>query len=433
MTVNTRDLFELRIFFGVNPLEGWAKARPVLEILQRDGGSLAPTTFRPRYDKILPLTLEAVERHFSRRKAPDVLVLTGEQGVGIEWTGYPTGHVPASKLIMRVPFSLLAAPEGTERLLALTKALCRACPPVFGWGHSEEDVRLANEPLATDASAPLELTRVYWLTILGARMVDTLTRARVSSTPAHRIEALENGAVLIVTTALPAEALSPAGREAQVRALAHLRPDLRPDGAMDDLLDRSAKLQPVEARWDPNDDLLFRMIVEAVPLAERRAKALELNAYRPPGTDEWRPAPRALPADVENLADAVDDYHRQGQTFVARFHDELEGLMDGEPDVLPRIDGYFYLRDGLHNDSATLQRLMVPTLGAYLGTMMERHLDGRWTPRQNLDEAQIVVGNRAWLPFLRVKHFTQSKQAALDYSLTRYYREAERHAAETVR
>jgi len=71
---------------------------------------------------------------------------------------------------------------------------------------------------------------------------------------------------------------------------------------------------------------------------------------------------------------------------------------------------------------------MLPTLGAHLGDMLEFFLDGKWIPRRNLEESQVIVGERAWLPFLRVKRFVESKQAALDFSLWQFYREAERHA-----
>jgi len=427
MTVDsTREFFELRIFCAVNPLLAWERTTTVLDAL-RNAGALAPTQFRPRYDRIVPLTPDAIKRHFSRRKV-DVLVFSNEQGVSIEWTGYPPRTIPASKLIMRIPFQLIGGTEGADRVLALAKALCTACPPVYGWGHSEQDVKLADDPHATDAFASQGLVQAYWLTILGADMVERIGRAQVASTPAHRIETLDNGSILIVTSPQPDESLSPAAREAQARALAHLRPDLVSDRTLPNLHDRSAKLQPVQPQWDQSLDPFFHLIAGAVPLAERRAKVLELNAYRPLEVTEWRPAASVLPADVSDVADAVDTYHRSAQTFVAGHHDQLPGLMEAEPNVLPQIDAYFLFRDTLHKDPATLQRLMVPTLGAYIGTMIEDQLDGTWVPRRTLEESQIVVGDRAWLPFLRVRNFVQSQQAAIDYSLTRYFYEIRRHA-----
>src|SRR5438045_1246573 len=176
---NPTDLFELRIFFSQNPLAAWDTARRAVEVLLREAGDLAPTIFRPRYDKREPLTLEALERYFKRRNATDVLVLTGEQGLAIEWTPYPPGTNPDSKLIFRIPFPLIADMAHAERIVTLTKALCELIPPLYGWGHSEEDVRLANDPHGTDALAPLYLGQVYWLTILGVSMVENIGRERV--------------------------------------------------------------------------------------------------------------------------------------------------------------------------------------------------------------------------------------------------------------
>ncbi|WNG36092.1 hypothetical protein F0U61_22285 [Archangium violaceum] len=54
---------------------------------------------------------------------------------------------------------------------------------------------------------------------------------------------------------------------------------------------------------------------------------------------------------------------------------------------------------------------------------------GQWIPRQKLEEAQVLVGNRVWLPFLRAQSYMTSRQALLDYSLTQLYRAAERHCS----
>jgi len=423
---NPKDIFELRIFLSQNPFAAWDTTRRAVEVLLREAGDLAPTVFKPRYDKKEPLTIEALERYFKRRNDFDVLVLTGDRGLAVEWTPYPQGTNPDSKLIFRIPFALIAEAIHAEQIVKLTKALCELVPPLYGWGHSDEDIRLANEPHVTDALAPLELVQVYWLTILGASMVDKLGRDRVASAPAYRVERLNNGSVLIVTSPFPTECLSAVAREAQARALHHLRPNLPFDPILHDLLDRTSKLQPFSEQLNPDFTELFRMIIDSVPLAERRAKQMELSAYRPHESTEWRPASEALPPDVPGVNEAIDYFHRQAQTFIAGYHDQIPDLMEADPNTLPRIDVFFYSNDYLRQDPATLQKLMVPTLGAYLGTVLERYLDGRWVPRRNLEESQVIIGDRAWLPFLRVRHFLQSKPAAIDFSLTSCYHEAER-------
>lgn len=64
---------------------------------------------------------------------------------------------------------------------------------------------------------------------------------------------------------------------------------------------------------------------------------------------------------------------------------------------------------------------------AYLGEVLVRNLGGEWIPRKKLEESMVRVGNRAWLPFVRAWRYMRSNQSLLDYSLTQFYREAERH------
>ena len=434
----SEDRFELRIYSTVNPLVDWQSARAVLEILVREGGELAPTTIWKNQKSDVPFDLETARLELARTKQPVELYLgRQDNGMGIHWIGYSRTN-PASEFALTVPFAVVADPTQAEaraeRILALTAALCRACPPLYGWGHSHQDVRLGNDPNVTNAWAPKEVVEPYWLTILGAPMVRKLTRARVAATPAYRVDFLEDGSALIVIHRLPGEFASRPAREAQAKVLAHLRPDLNVDEILQVLLDRSARLQPVERRWDPDLAHLFQVISDFTPLAERRAKEIELNNYRPPEITEWLPSAKALPPDVEDVERVVDSYHQEGERFVMGFHDQIDGLAGAEPDSLAEVDVHFYLYDYPGTkDLATVEQLMLPSLGAYLGNLMESFLDGQWSPRRNLEESQVIVGDRAWLPFLRVKRFLQSKQAVVDYSLARYYREAERHAANVVR
>jgi hypothetical protein len=47
--------------------------------------------------------------------------------------------------------------------------------------------------------------------------------------------------------------------------------------------------------------------------------------------------------------------------------------------------------------------------------------------RQKVEESQVRVGKRVWLPFLRARRYMQSRQSLLDYSLTQFFHEAERY------
>ncbi|HEU4451752.1 MAG TPA: hypothetical protein VFR81_01795 [Longimicrobium sp.] len=430
-TDRSKDRFELRVLFKADTLAGWDEARPVLEALLAAGGGLVPTELRESPSKGKPLTPEAVERLFGGKKPPREIFLRNEEGVAWEWTGINPRKDPGSSLLIRIPFPLLAGADAGERVVALAEAVCRASRAAYGWGHSDEDLRLGNDPKRTNPWAPRELAEVYWLTILGPEMVKKLGRGKVESTPAHRVEVLDDGTALIVLTPDPSALLSREAREAQAAALAHLRGGTAEE-ILPSLLERSAKLAPLEeSAGEPHPDLayLYRRIAEAVPLARRRETEQALRARPVPPVTEWRPAAEALPADVDDVEAAVAKYEDQGETFVIGKHTEIPGLEDDEPDSLPAVDAHFHLRDYLKSsDAETLERLMLPTLGAHLGNLLVRFLDGEWVPRRKLEESQVIVGDRAWLPFLRVKHFLASKDAAIDSSLARFYREAERHA-----
>jgi hypothetical protein len=86
-----------------------------------------------------------------------------------------------------------------------------------------------------------------------------------------------------------------------------------------------------------------------------------------------------------------------------------------------------------HMPPAQRDRL-VPMLGGYLGELLVKHLGGHWVPRRSLLETAVVVGPRAWLPFLRAHHMLQvpsnSLGKSLDFTLSQFFHQAARHARE---
>ena len=74
-----------------------------------------------------------------------------------------------------------------------------------------------------------------------------------------------------------------------------------------------------------------------------------------------------------------------------------------------------------------LENALLPGVGAYLGKLLVKNFKGRWVPRKNRDESYVVLGDRAWLPFLRTRRCMRDRQSVIDYSLTKLYREAERY------
>ena len=207
-----------------------------------------------------------------------------------------------------------------------------------------------------------------WLNIFGPKLVETVGRERVLSTPAHRVEELPNGSVLLVLRPTAADFASDEARVAQARAHVHLRPDLDFDTVLRILRERSAALAPVEPRFHPDLTPLLSRLPDEVAFSERQREIAELNAFQPPEPEEWLPV--ALPPDVEN------------------------------PER--------YKRDLIDSHTA-------PALG------------GTWIPRQNPEESQVRVGQRLWLPFLRARRYMESRQSLLTHSLTQFFREAERH------
>jgi len=217
-------------------------------------------------------------------------------------------------------------------------------------------------------------------------------------------------------------------RQAQARALVHLRPDLDFDTVLRQLRERSAKFEPVEQRFDPDSAPFLKRVVGRFGVDERGQKIRELNAFRPPEVDEWLPANAVPPSDVANPGTTTSEYRGMADDLSILLHPDVPALHEATPESLTDIDYRlwwekfpdFYERE-------KIDYRLFPWVGAYLGEMFVRHLGGRWVPRRNLEESQVIVGDRAWLPYLRVRRYLRSTQALLDYSLTKFYRAAERY------
>jgi hypothetical protein len=242
------------------------------------------------------------------------------------------------------------------------------------------------------------------------------------------VEALPNGAVLLVTWPTVADFASAEAREAQARAHAHLRPDLDFPTVLRTLRERSATLAPVEPRFHPDvAPLLFR-VVDSAAIHERQRKIAEFNAWRPPEPDEWLPADAALPCDVPEPERALEHYRDQAELLVALLHSKVPSVFEATPESLTDVDYQFWHEDFPRVfERQNIDAHAVPAMGAYLGEVLVRHLGGQWIPRQKLEEAQVLVGHRVWFPFVRAWRSMRSCQSLLDSSLTQLYRVAERH------
>ena len=333
------------------------------------------------------------------------------------------------------PLSLMDEPVRAERwrrqLIDLLRAWSSHYPVTHALVHGGADAFFSRRDCKSNIGpeqAPHEwLKAMFWLNVFGKGFVDTLGRERVLSAPAHLIEELPNGAVLIVTHPTVADWRSHEARRAQARALVHLRPDLDFDAALSVLRERSAKLEPVEQRFDPDSSPFFKRVVNRFSADEHWEKIRELNALQPPEVDEWLPARAAPPSDVANPSAAAAEYRGLADDLSILLHPDVPSLHEATPASLTDIDYRlwwekfpdFYEREKIDHS-------LFPAVGAYLGEMLVRHLGGRWVPRRNVEESQVIVGDRAWLPYLRVRRYLRSTQALLDYSLTKFYRAVER-------
>jgi hypothetical protein len=115
---------------------------------------------------------------------------------------------------------------------------------------------------------------------------------------------------------------------------------------------------------------------------------------------------------------------------VALLHTDVPSVFKATPESLTDADFYFWREEfPTSRLREAIEEHGVPAIGAYLGKVLVRNLGGTWIPRKKLDEAQVLVGTRAWLPFVRAHRYMRSRQSLLDHSLTRLYRVAERHRA----
>jgi hypothetical protein len=332
------------------------------------------------------------------------------------------------------PLSFFAEPERCRHFVELVRAWASRYPVSHAMAHSADDAQLAGSPgFGRDMQTSIrdgfdKIYEVFWLNVFGPKLVETVGRERMLSTPAWKVEELPNGSVLLVTWPTVADFATPEARLAQARAHAHLRPDLDFDTVLRTLRERSALLVPVEPRFHPDVAPLLSRVVDRAASHERSRRITELNAWQPPEPDEWRPADSALPPDVDDPERAREHYDTLAEHLVALLHTQVPSVFDTSPESLTDADFYFWREEfPTSRLREAIDERAVPAIGAYLGEVLVHNLGGRWIPRQNLLEAQVLVGSRVWFPFLRAQRYMRSRQALLDYSLTRLYRVAERH------
>jgi hypothetical protein len=332
------------------------------------------------------------------------------------------------------PLTLFAQTENCRRMVDMVRSWACSYPVTYAIAHSAADTDLSDYPsFGRDQETWLrdkidKVYELYWLNVFGPKLVESVGRERMLSTPAWRVEELPGGAVLLVLRPTAADFASEEARLTQARALVHLRPDLNLDTVLRTLRERSATLAPVEPRFHPDVASLLSRAVDTVGLSERQRKIAEFNAWQPSEPEEWIEAAAAWPSDVEDVDQACEHYATLSEHLVALLHSQVPSVFEETPESLTDVDFHFWYE----HFPETFQRELiearaVPAVGAYLGEVLVRRLGGKWIPRKKLVEAQVQVGQRVWFPFLRAQRYMASRQSLLDYSLTHLYREAERH------
>ena len=336
-----------------------------------------------------------------------------------------------------LPLSRLREPStGQERIrhiLDWVRKLASRLPVQSGMAQSGCDYGMVHvkelRPSASVVHQPHE-AEVYWLNVYGPQKVEKLGRRRVLSVPCWHVEELPGGAVLWLTRPTPVDFDTEEAREAQARALVHLRPELSLEETLAALRERSRAFQPLEPHFHPEVAPLLRLYVEREGLATRRRTLERFNAFQPPEVTEWLLLANAPPSDVGDESLSSPEFWKQvHRSLFLLLGKQIASLQVATPATLPQVDLHTWLRHWSYADDKD-KASYTSALGLYLALLMVHHLHGRWVPRRNLEESYVVLGSRAWLPLVRARHLLESEESALTASLTQFYLHAARFASE---
>ncbi|WP_224368867.1 hypothetical protein [Hyalangium versicolor] len=410
---------------------------PFLQALEAHAGEWMPDVVEGRRQR--KYTRVAVWKALGERRTEDIA------GTGLYHSTYPFVSLALScglqesprelGVMLHVqPLSFFTEVERCRAFVDMVRAWAVHYSVPYTSAHSMADRQLAGFPnYGRDDRTRFrdgfdKVYEVSWLNVFGPKLVETVGRERMLSTPAYRVEELPNGAVLLVTWPTAADFTSEGARQAQARVLVHLRPELELNTVLRTLHERNATLAPVEPHFQPDAAPLLARLVDGVAISQRQRRIEELNAYQPPEPEEWLPAEATLPTDVVDTKAALEHYSLLAEYLVALLHTQVPSVFEQTPESLTDVDFQFWVeRFPEVFERNEIEQRAVPTVGAYLGQVLVRHLGGQWIPRKKLEEVQVRVGKRIWLPFMRAHRYMRSRQSLVDYSLTQLYRVAERH------
>jgi hypothetical protein len=433
---NKSDELMLDLLAPFNPFErGFEGLEPVLEIIESLAPEMRPDKLAFRRD--LKYSRQTLRKRFDETAFGDnvrsLMLVRSKPPTGrLTLTGAVRDHGPEFSVSFHLrPFSFFRdarhAEKRAEHLLTFVRALASHLPLSLGRGHSFADLCMGPDPHMKDRSPSRPIHEVFWLNVFGPHLVERLGRQRLLSTPCAHMEELPGGAFLWLTRPTPADFDSEEARLAQARALVHLRPELNLESTLTTLRQRSLVFTPIPIQFHPDVAEILLREVDFRGLEHKRQNVEQFNRYRPPPVSEWIPASQCPPPDVDNVTARIGSYKNIcAEELIALFHTPVPELLDGTLDALPHLDWYLWHHRWGKNITQDQLNTLLPALGAWLGIHMVNLLGGRWVPRKNVLESAVIIGDRAWLPFLRASRALSGLDAPLDYSCTQFFREAQR-------
>lgn len=436
---------QLKLEFGASafpPISHDEALDALLDIIERHSGELMPSRVRVEGKRQVRYSRAGATKRFSERDLKHeswwVSLSREDKPEMLLWLHFnrtfDDGRLPFWMTLKVLPFDFYREPalaeDRAQRLVSLVRDVSRLMSAYHAYAHSDADVSMS-QPVVLNRCEPRRVSAVYWLNVYGKEMVDEIGRERVLSTPAAHLEELPHGAVLLLSRPTPADFDSEEARLAQARALVHLDPSQPFDAVFATLRERSAAFVRVERDWDPDLTEILEYVLNYRLLRDRQRETARFNHLRPTVT-EWLPLEKARRSDYVNVHAAIKEYGVYAELLQHAPWSwvEIPGLKSGGPPSLTALDCHFWQYEyGKDMKRENLEATLIPGVGSYLGELMVNELGGRWVPRQNRDEAYVVIGDRAWLPFLRARHcLGADRECVLNYSLTKFYREAERYA-----
>jgi hypothetical protein len=436
---NRSDGFILDLFFSRNPMDrGFEGLAEVLAVFESLDDELRPDRICFRKGE------ENYSRQLLRKKLRETYIGDDTVSIRLARTRPPeimlsfTSRTEATGVHCSITldldsFDFLREPGTADRraeaLLSFVRALASRLPILHGMAHSTTDLYSGTDPHMQDTSVPRPIYEAFWLNVYGPEMVRALGRERVLTTPAAHVEELPGGAILWLSRPTPGDFASEEARLAQARALVHLRPELSLESTLATLRKRSLAFTPIPIQFEPDMADILMKEVQFQGLKHMRSTVERFNRYHPPPVSEWIHAAQAPATDVSDVKATLDTYEGlYAEQLIALLHEKVPAVLGSSLEALPQVDYFLWHHAWGRRLPPAEKELLVQSLGAWLGGHLVTALGGRWVPRRKLEESTVIIGDRAWLPFLRARHAMQGEEAPLDFSCTQFFRTALRLA-----